>query len=196
MTKTNIKYLDRKFAIPKLITNSEKFLIVSGLAGSAKDIGHLTRESPNVFLFGGAMGGALSTSLGLALSKPCQKILCVSGDGDILMSLGSLATIGSCKIKNLLIICIDNESYLETGNQKSHTANGINLDKIASGCGLLTKNVVTKQDLKEASLLINNFFEGPLLINLKVNSSPPPNYSRNFNAYQEQTKFRSYVKKI
>ena len=69
--------LDRKKAIPILIGDYKRFLIISGLAGPAKDIGFLTKESPNTFLFGGAMGGALPTSLGLALSRPKETVLCV-----------------------------------------------------------------------------------------------------------------------
>ena len=108
--------LDRKKAIPILIGDHKRFLIISGLAGPAKDIGFLTKESPNTFLFGGAMGGALSTSLGLALSRPNDRVLCVSGDGDILMSMGCLATIATIKPKNLIIICVDNGLYLETND--------------------------------------------------------------------------------
>ena len=79
--------LNRKAAIPKLIGDSNRFLIISGLAGPAKDIGFLTKESANTFLFGGAMGGALPTSLGLAMARPKDRVMCVSGDGDILMSV-------------------------------------------------------------------------------------------------------------
>ena len=96
--------LDRKKAIPKLLGDTDRFLIISGLAGPAKDIGFLTKESPNTFLFGGAMGGAIPTSLGLALARPNDTILCVSGDGDVLMSMGSLATVATMKPKNLIII--------------------------------------------------------------------------------------------
>ena len=117
--------LDRKKAIPILIGDNKRFLIISGLAGPAKDIGFLTKESSNTFIFGGAMGGALPTSLGLALSRPKEKVLCVSGDGDILMSMGCLATIATTKPKNLIIICVDNETYLETGGQTSHTVWGL-----------------------------------------------------------------------
>ena len=134
--------LDRKKAIPTLIGDNNRFLIISGLAGPAKDIGFLTKESPNTFLFGGAMGGALPTSLGLALSRPNDRVLCVSGDGDVLMSMGCLATIATIKPKNLIIICVDNALYLETGGQTSHTGLGVNLDMIAKGCGFpITKTI-------------------------------------------------------
>ena len=183
--------LDRKKAIPILIGDHKRFLIISGLAGPAKDIGFLTKESPNTFLFGGAMGGALPTSLGLALSRPKETVLCVSGDGDILMSMGCLATIATTKPKNLIIICVDNASYLETGGQTSHTGLGVNLDMIAKGCGFpITKTIITEEELLEGKQFLNNKFSGPAFILLKVSKSNPPKYSRNWNASQEKSKFR------
>ena len=149
--------LDRKKAIPILLGDTDRFLIISGLAGPAKDIGFLTKESSNTFLFGGAMGGALPTSLGLALARPKDTILCVSGDGDVLMSMGSLATIATMKPKNLIIICVDNSLYLETGGQKSHTGLGVDLDVVAQGCGFSnTMTIDNEDDLLQATTLVNN----------------------------------------
>jgi len=149
--------LDRKKAIPKLIGDTNKFLIISGLAGPAKDIGFLTKESPNTFLFGGAMGGAIPTSLGLAISRPKDKVLCVSGDGDTLMSMGTLATIGIMKPKNLIIVCVDNSTYLETGGQISHTGLGVDLEIVARGCGFqVTKTINNEKDLLEGRALLTN----------------------------------------
>ena len=186
--------LDRKKAIPILIGDHKRFLIISGLAGPAKDIGFLTKESPNTFLFGGAMGGALPTSLGLALSRPKEKVLCVSGDGDILMSMGCLATIATTKPKNLIIICVDNASYLETGGQTSHTGLGVNLDIIAKGCGFpITKTIVTEEELLGGKKFLNNKFSGPAFILLKDSKSKPPKYSRKWNASEEKSKFRKNI---
>ena len=183
--------LDRKKAIPILIGDHKRFLIISGLAGPAKDIGFLTKESPNTFLFGGAMGGALPTSLGLALSRPKETVLCVSGDGDILMSMGCLATIATIKPKNLIIICVDNASYLETGGQTSHTGLGVNLDMIAKGCGFpITKTIVTEEELLGGKKILDDNCSGPIFILLKVSKSNPPKYSRNWNASEEKSKFR------
>ena len=188
--------LDRKEAIPKLIANPENFLIISGLAGPAKDIGFLTKESPNTFLFGGAMGGAIPTALGLALSRPKAKILCVSGDGDTLMSMGSLATIGIMKPKNLTVLCVDNSSYLETGGQKSHTGLGVDLEVVAKGSGFsLTKTIQNEKELLEGRELLLSNSKCPLFILLKVNQSNPPQYSRNWNASQEKDKFRKNLLK-
>ena len=188
--------LDRKKAVPILLGDTDRFLIISGLAGPAKDIGFLTKESPNTFLFGGAMGGALPTSLGLALARPKDTILCVSGDGDVLMSMGSLATIATMKPKNLIIICVDNSLYLETGGQKSHTGLGVDLDVVAQGCGFLrTKTISNEDELLQGATLVNNNFNGPTFILLKVDQTSPPQYSRNWNASQAKLKFRQNLLK-
>lgn len=188
--------LDRKKAIPRLLGDTDRFLIISGLAGPAKDIGFLTKESPNTFLFGGAMGGALPTSLGLALARPKDTILCVSGDGDVLMSMGSLATIATMKPKNLIIICVDNSLYLETGGQKSHTGLGVDLDVVAQGCGFLkTKTITNEDELLQGATLVNNNFNGPTFILLKVDQTSPPQYLRNWNASQAKLKFRQNLLK-
>jgi len=188
--------LNRKAAIPKLIGDSNRFLIISGLAGPAKDIGFLTKESANTFLFGGAMGGALPTSLGLAMARPKDRVMCVSGDGDILMSLGSLATIGSLKPRNLIIICVDNSLYQETGGQKSHTGLGVDLEKVSQGCDFpLTLSITNEEELLKGSTIIDNALEGPIFILLKVNETKPPQYSRNWNASQAKIKFRQNLLK-
>ena len=188
--------LNRKDAIPKLIGDSNRFLIISGLAGPAKDIGFLTKESANTFLFGGAMGGALPTSLGLAMARPKDRVMCVSGDGDILMSVGSLATIGSLKPRNLIIICVDNSLYQETGGQKSHTGLGVDLEKVSQGCDFpLTLSITNEEELLKGSTIIDNELEGPIFILLKVNETKPPQYSRNLNASQAKIKFRQNLLK-
>ena len=188
--------LNRKAAIPKLIGDSNRFLIISGLAGPAKDIGFLTKESANTFLFGGAMGGALPTSLGLAMARPKDRVMCVSGDGDILMSVGSLATIGSLKPRNLIIICVDNSLYQETGGQKSHTGLGVDLEKVSQGCDFpLTLSITNEEELLKGSTIIDNELEGPIFILLKVNETKPPQYSRNLNASQAKIKFRQNLLK-
>ena len=188
--------LNRKAAIPKLIGDSNRFLIISGLAGPAKDIGFLTKESANTFLFGGAMGGALPTSLGLAMARPKDRVMCVSGDGDILMSVGSLATIGSLKPRNLIIICVDNSLYQETGGQKSHTGLGVDLETVSQGCGFpITLSITNEEELLKGSTIIDNDLEGPIFILLKVNETKPPQYSRNLNASQAKIKFRQNLLK-
>lgn len=184
------QFMDRAKAVPLLIGNPDDFLIIAGLAGAAKDIGNLTKESPNTFLLGGAMGGASMVATGLALAQPDKRVLLVTGDGDLLMSLGSLATIGAMQPRNLAIVCIDNELYGETGDQRTHTSYGIDLKAVAEGCGIkTTRQVASEADMGEASALLRRS-NGPVFILLKVNGTPPPQYARNWQAAETKTAFR------
>ena len=81
------------------------------------------------------MGQAAMMGLGLALAQPRRRVLVITGDGEMLMGLGSLATIGVQKPENLSIVVIDNERYGETGMQTTHTASGVDLGAVARGCG-------------------------------------------------------------
>ena len=83
--------------------------------------------------------------LGLALAQPRRRVLVVTGDGEMLMGLGALATIGVQRPANLSIVVIDNERYGETGMQTTHTAHGIDLAAVARACGF---NVVDFKDLR------------------------------------------------
>src|SRR5437868_10370575 len=128
--------LDRREALPALIGRHEDFLIIGGLAGAARDVAALTRNGPNGYAMGGAMGGACMIGLGLALARPDRRVLIVTGDGELLMNVGALATIAVMNPPNLSIVCVDNGHYGETGYQKSHTSLGVDLEKIAGGSGI------------------------------------------------------------
>src|SRR5207237_5440419 len=85
---------------------------------------------------GGARGGAARTGLGLAVAKPRLKAAVITGDGEMLMGMGSLATIGVQRPKNLAVIVFDNRRYGETGMQASHTDKGVDLVGVAKACGI------------------------------------------------------------
>jgi thiamine pyrophosphate-dependent acetolactate synthase large subunit-like protein len=127
--------LDRRHAVPALIERPEDFPIVAGLAGTARESTALTADAPNVFGLGGAMGAAPMMGLGLALTRKSRRVVVVTGDGELLMNLGALATIALQNPPNLTVICVDNGHYGETGNPDSHTGPGVQLDKIAAGAG-------------------------------------------------------------
>ena len=113
--------LDRKEAVPALIGDPDDFLFVARLAGTAKDVGTLTQGKANAYMLAGAMGSALAMGLGLALAQPEKRVLVVTGDGELLMGLGSLATVAAMAPPNLAILCVDNGHYGETGYQITHT---------------------------------------------------------------------------
>ena len=182
--------LDRREALPALIGRHEDFLIVSGLAGAAQDVAEITAEADSAFMFGGAMGGATMAGLGLALAQPQRKVLVVTGDGDLLMSLGSLATIATQRPQNLAIICIDNAHYGETGNQETHTAMGVDLAGVARACGFDTVMSVSQESaLQAASAALRE--TGPTFVLLRVTDGPSRRYRRNWDAVERKLIFRN-----
>src|SRR5712691_10972468 len=101
--------LDRCDAVPKLVGNPQDFLIIAGLAGTAKDTASLCEPHGNYYACAGAMG------LGLALAQPTRRVLVMTGDGELLMNVGALATVAIMHPPNLSIVCVDNGHYGETG---------------------------------------------------------------------------------
>lgn len=189
MPKDNLP--DRKIAVPKIVGDPKDFLIVTGLAGPAKDMAFITKQAPNAFMLGGAMGGALSMALGLALVQNEKKILCVTGDGELLMNMSSLATIGVAQPPNLSIICVDNGHYQETGNQESHTNLGVDLEKVAQGCNIaVTRKVESLEDCEDASRILRNN-NSPVFVLLRVNDGEPPKSKRNWDAADRKNIFRN-----
>ena len=148
--------LDRRAAVRELIGDPDRYLIVTGLAGTKNDVLAATgADCATVFAMGGAMGGALPMGLGLALAQPQRRVLVVTGDGELLMNVGALATVSVLNPPNLGIVCVDNEHYGETGFQKSHTARGVNLALMAEGAGLTAVRTVTEAaQLDDAARLL------------------------------------------
>jgi thiamine pyrophosphate-dependent acetolactate synthase large subunit-like protein len=127
--------LHRRDVVKKLLEDRKDLLVVAGLGSTAWDI-TAAGDSALSFPMWGAMGQAAMMGLGLALAQPQRQVLVITGDGEMLMGLGSLATIGVQQPKNLGIVVIDNERYGETGMQATHTAAGVDLAAVAKACGL------------------------------------------------------------
>ncbi len=182
--------LDRGEAVPAVVGDPDHFLIIAGLSWSAKDVGKLTGEAPNAFLMGGGMGGAITMALGLALAQPERAVLAVFGDGECLMNAGSLSTVGFMQPDNLAMLCVDNGTYGETGNQLTHTARNADLELIARGCGIdSTLTVHSEEHYADAATLLRK--DGaPRFILLRVSDAAPPSYGRNFDAVERKTLFR------
>jgi thiamine pyrophosphate-dependent acetolactate synthase large subunit-like protein len=138
---------ERRAAMATLLADRPKHLVVvPGLGSCTWDAFAAGDDDRNFYLWG-AMGGAAMIGLGLALAKPEARVAVITGDGEMLMGLGSLATIGVQKPKNLTVVVIDNERYGETGMQATHTATGVDLNAVARGCGL---KICSYENLREA----------------------------------------------
>ena len=141
--------LQRREVVSKINQARGDALMVTGLGSSSYDL-HAAGDDDRNFYLWGAMGGAAMTGLGVAMAQPDKHIIVLTGDGEMLMGIGALATIGVQQPKNLSIIVLDNGHYGETGMQASHTQFGVDLPGIASASGLpVTMSVTNDAELNK-----------------------------------------------
>jgi thiamine pyrophosphate-dependent acetolactate synthase large subunit-like protein len=133
--------IDRRTATAEILKQRGKALIVAGLGAPCWDIAAAGDDPLNFYTWGG-MGGAAMIGLGLALAQPGRRVLVITGDGEMLMGLGSLATIAVQKPRNLSILVQDNERYGETGMQITHTRLGVDLAGMAKAAGFATSGTI------------------------------------------------------
>jgi len=165
--------LRRRAVVKELLAQRGELLVVAGLGAPAWDV-TAAGDGPLNFPLWGAMGGAVPLGLGLALAQPSRRILVITGDGEMLMGLGSLATIAIQAPPNLAIVVLDNERYGETGMQLTHTAGSVDLAAIAAASGIPVCRMVTdKKGLKSALPQIRKG-SGPVFINIKVRAENLP----------------------
>jgi thiamine pyrophosphate-dependent acetolactate synthase large subunit-like protein len=163
----------RRTVVAALLEGRGGMLVIGGLGAPAWDITAAGDCPENLPLWGG-MGGAAMMGLGLALAQPTRKVLVITGDGEMLMGVGSLATIAVQAPKNLSIVVLDNEHYGETGMQETHTRHGVDLAAMARGAGIgdcrLVKTAAEVEALRSAIHAGN----GPLFAQVKIDEQTLP----------------------
>jgi len=127
--------VSRRAFVARLLATTPDALVVTGLGSAAYDV-FAAGDRPGNYYLWGAMGGACSIGLGLALAQPGRSVVVITGDGELLMGIGSLATIAAKSPKNLTIVALDNGHYGETGMQRSHSSLGTDLVAVAKGFGI------------------------------------------------------------
>jgi phosphonopyruvate decarboxylase len=137
--------IDRRAFVARLLRALPDALVVSGLGSPSYDVFAAGDRDRNYYLWG-TMGGAAPLGLGLALARPDERVLVITGDGEMLMGIGSLATIGAKRPRNLSVVVLDNGRYGETGMQRSHTSLGTDLVAVARGCGIAHASAVESLD--------------------------------------------------
>lgn len=183
--------LDRREAVKAILDKRGDALLVTGLGSSSYDAG--VHDNLNTFYLWGAMGGAAMIGLGLALAQPDRRVLVLTGDGEMLMGLGSFATIGAERVKNLAIAVLDNELYAETGMQPTHTARGVDLAGMAKAAGFsVARNVRTMAELETE---IGSIYDsaGPVFVNVKVSSKRYPMSMRMRDGTHLKNRFREHL---
>ncbi len=165
--------MDRRDFVRQLLSERGDLLVVPGLGSATYDVAAAGDHPLNFYLWG-AMGGTAMIGLGLALARPDRRVAAIPGDGDMLMGLGSLATIGVKQPKNLAIVVLDNAHYGETGMQPSHTYAGVDFAAVALACRFKHARTVTRiAEAAEVRALLHAG-EGPILVNGKINAEDAP----------------------
>ncbi len=159
--------LQREEAVACLLRERGDLLVVSGLGAPSYDVAAAGDQALNFYLWG-AMGGAALLGLGLALAQPARRVLVVTGDGEQLMGLGGLATIGVQRAPNLALVVLDNERYGETGQQPTHTAGGVDIAAVARACGFAQALTLSRAGELDALREAIHHAPGPLCVVVKV----------------------------
>lgn len=127
--------VDRRAFVSGLLKEIPDAFVITGLGSSTYDVFAAGDRNRNFYLWG-AMGGASAIGLGLAIAQPDKQVVVITGDGEQLMGIGSLSSIGAQQPDNLTIVVLDNGHFGETGMQRSHTSLGTNLAAVAQACGI------------------------------------------------------------
>lgn len=139
--------------------------------------GRLSRHELDFAFADSAMGHAQSLALGLALARPARRVLCLNGDGSMLMSLGSLVTIANCRARNLVLFIAQNNTYEVTGNQDVPGAGAVDFRAIALACGFPQAFAFADPVEYETQLERLLHLQGPVLVavHLEPGAELPPN---------------------
>jgi thiamine pyrophosphate-dependent acetolactate synthase large subunit-like protein len=140
--------LDRRAVAATLLRDPGDLLVVTGLGSTTYDAGAAGDRPLNFYLWG-AMGGAAMIGLGLAIAQPNKHVLVLTGDGEQLMGIGALATLGAAQRPNLSVAVLDNARFGETGSQRSHTGHGTDLAAVAAACGWAATTTARDMDAVE-----------------------------------------------
>lgn len=170
---TTSNRLSRRPFVAELLKHRDGALIVPGLGSPTWDC-FAAGDSPEYLYSWGGMGLAASTALGLALARPDKRVVCITGDGEMMMGIGTLAVIADQAPSNLGILVLDNEHFGETGRQKGLSGSRTDITAVARGFGLEKTMLVTEQSAMSA--LANLLFKqpGPVLAVAKIALSEDP----------------------
>jgi thiamine pyrophosphate-dependent acetolactate synthase large subunit-like protein len=161
--------LNRRWATSELLKFRGDALVVTGLGSPTYDVFAAGDTDANMYLWG-AMGGAALVGLGLALAQPDRPVVVITGDGELLMGLGGLATIAVARAANLTVVALDNGHYLETGGQKSHTGMGVDLAEVGLALGLDVVSLATADELQAFATRLAARKSAPRLVRVRIST--------------------------
>jgi len=188
--------LSRFEALAAVVGDPRDFAVIAGLGSAVLDMVRLAEGADTVFPLDGAMGAAVSMGLGLALARPELSVLVVTGDGELLMNVGALATVAVQDPGNLSILCLDNGQYVMTGGQATHTSFGTDIAGMGLAAGL--REVVTcrsEPDLGEGARVLRSRAHASLVV-LKVGPEPSMQVPVDRDATACRVRFAAAVRRL
>ncbi len=165
--------LNRRAVVARLLHDPGDLLVVTGLGAPSYDAAAAGERPLNFYLWG-AMGGAAMVGLGIALAQPARRVLVLTGDGEMLMGMGALATIAAAEAPNLAIAVLDNARYGETGSQRSHTGLTTDLAAVAAACGW--NETATARDMAEVETLGGRLRREALFAVIRISAEEEPRH--------------------
>jgi thiamine pyrophosphate-dependent acetolactate synthase large subunit-like protein len=165
--------LKRRDVVARILGRRGDAAVITGIGNAVHDVASCGDDARNMYL-AGIMGGASMVAFGVALAQPGRRVLVITGDGELLAGIGSLVTIGVEKPKNLAIVVLDNQAYGATGNQKTHTAAGVDLAGIAAASGFARSALITDAAGLEPALADIHDRPGPYFAVVKVGTETGP----------------------
>ena len=185
--------MDRRAAVNTLLAARDGALVVTGLGSPSYDV-HAAGDVDGNYYLWGAMGGAALTGLGLAQARPEKRVMVITGDGEMLMAFGALATIAVAAPRNLDIIVLDNQHFGETGMQTSHTGRGIALHKIAEAAGFAeTSELRSLAEVEDLVARLRQPAAGPRFFVLKIKAENLPRSLPPRDAVFIKNRFRAHL---
>ncbi len=173
MTAGKKSALGRRVVVARILKDRGDTLVITGLGSTTWDAAAAGDHDNNFYLWG-AMGGAALIGLGLAIAQPKRRVLVITGDGEMLMGIGGLATIAARRPANLAVCVIDNQRYGETGMQETATEHGVDLAAMAAGAGFARTETIHDKAGLEAAVPLLLKAPGPVFAAIKVNTKPVP----------------------
>lgn len=184
--------LDRRVFVARLLEQLPEALVVTGLGSPTYDV-FAAGDRPGNFYLWGAMGGASSVGLGLALAQPGKSVVVITGDGEQMMGLGSLATIGATRPANLTVVVLDNGHFGETGMQRSHTGLCTDLAAVAAAVGIpQSMRIASMEQLPGLAGRIRER-DGPALAQVLISASEPPRALPPRDGSYVKNRFRAHL---
>ena len=182
--------LCRREVVKALLADRKDVLVVTGLGSASYDVMAAGDNDLNYYLWA-AMGSAITVGLGLANAQPNKSVVVVTGDGELLMGFGALATVALQKPANLTIAVLDNGHFGETGMQVSHAGFGISLDQVAKTCGFRWTDEI--RDMEGVHNLRERFAtrDGVKLATIKIKAENPPRVLPPRDGHYVKNRFRA-----